>query len=164
VNDQIKASWNKTFPNQMYPGGLMETRMMMALEHFDSVVILYTFLGFVAIIMSISGLYSLVSLNLQKRTKELGIRKIMGAPLKHIVFQSGKLFLVVMLISFVIGSALGAVMVNAMMDSVWEYYVAVNMEIVCLAVLILACIAFATIAYKIRGVVMANPIDSLRHE
>lgn len=137
---------------------------MMALEHFDSVVILYTFLGLVAIIMSISGLYSLVSLNLQKRTRELGIRKIMGAPLRHIIYQSGKLFLVVMLISFVVGTALGTVMVNAMMDSVWEYYVAVNVEIISLAVLILACIAFATIAYKIKDVVVANPVDSLRHE
>ena len=164
VNDQIKTSWNKIFPNQIYPGRLMETRMMMALEHFDSVVILYTFLGLVAIIMSISGLYSLVALNLQKRTRELGIRKILGAPLKHLVYQSGKLFLLVMLIAFVIGSTLGAVMVNAMMDSVWEYYVAVNTEIVSLAVLILASIALATIAYKIRGVVVSNPVDSLRHE
>ncbi|NOT73540.1 MAG: FtsX-like permease family protein [Cyclobacteriaceae bacterium] len=164
VNDQIKTSWSKIFPTQLYPGRPMEERMMMALEHFDSVVILYTFLGLVAIIMSISGLYSLVSLNLQKRTRELGIRKIMGAPLRHIIYQSGKLFLVVMLISFVVGTALGTVMVNAMMDSVWEYYVAVNVEIISLAVLILACIAFATIAYKIKDVVVANPVDSLRHE
>ncbi len=164
VNDQIKASWAKIFPNQLYPGKLMETRMMMALEHFDSVVILYSFLGLVAIIMSISGLYSLVTLNLQKRTRELGIRRILGAPLRHIIFQSGKLFLVVMLISFVIGATLGAVMVNAMMDSVWEYYVAVNVKIVFLAIVILAGIALATIAYKIRGVVVSNPVDSLRHE
>jgi ABC-type antimicrobial peptide transport system permease subunit len=164
VNEQIKTSWGKLFPNQIYPGRLMESRMMMALEHFDSVVILYTFLGIVAIIMSISGLYSLVSLSLQKRTRELGIRKILGASLRHIVFQSAKLFLIVMLISFIVGSVLGAVMVNALMDSVWEYYVAVNAEVISLAVLILAVIALATIGYKIRSVAVANPVDSLRHE
>lgn len=164
VNEQVKASWTKLFPNQIYPGRLMETRMMMVLEHFDAVVILYSFLGMVAIIMSISGLYSLVALNLQKRTKELGIRKILGASLGHIIFQSGKLFLVVVSISVVIGSVLGTVMVNALMDSVWEYYVAVNAEILALAMVILAMIAVGTIAYKIRTVASANAVDSLRHE
>jgi ABC-type antimicrobial peptide transport system permease subunit len=61
-------------------------------------------------------LYSLVLLNLQKRTKELGMRKLLGASLGHIVVQSGKLFLIIVLISFVIGSLLGTIMVNALMD------------------------------------------------
>jgi putative ABC transport system permease protein len=164
VNDEIKASWNKMFPNELYQGRLMEARMMMALEHFDSVVILYTFLGMVAIVMSISGLYSLVSLNLQTRTKELGIRKILGAPLRHITFQASKLFIIVMVISFIVGISLGSVMVNALMDSVWEYYVAVDVKIITLAVLILTIIALCTIAFKIRSVVVSNPVDSLRHE
>jgi len=73
----------------------METNMTMTLEHFDSVVILYTFLGLVAIIMSVSGLYSLMSIHLQKRTKELGIRKILGASVSHIVIQSSRLFVII---------------------------------------------------------------------
>ncbi|MEJ0032792.1 MAG: ABC transporter permease [Bacteroidota bacterium] len=164
VNDQIKTSWNKVFPDQLYPGRLMESRMMMALEHFDSVVILYSFLGAVTLIMSISGLYSLVALNLQKRTKELGIRKILGAPLRNLVYHSGKLFFVIMSISFVVGAVLGSVMVNALMDSVWEYYVAVNSKVVLIAIGILTLIAIVTVAFKIRSVVIGNPTDSLRHE
>jgi putative ABC transport system permease protein len=164
VNDQIKESWKKIFPNSLYPGRLMEHDMVMALEHFDSVVILYTFLGLVAIIMSVSGLYSMVSLNLQKRTKELGIRKILGAPLPHIVLQSSKLFLIIMLISFVIGSLLGSVMVNGLMGSIWEYYVAINFTVLSLAIIILFTIAIATIGYKVRKVAVTNPVDSLRYE
>jgi putative ABC transport system permease protein len=164
VNDQIKEAWKKLFPNSLYPGRLMEQRMMMALEHFDSVVILYTFLGLVAIIMSVSGLYSLVSLNLQKRTKELGIRKILGAPLPHMVVQSSKLFIVIMVISFFVGSLLGSVMVNGLMGSIWEYYVAINLQVLALAITILFVIAVATIGYKIRKVTVTNPVDSLRYE
>lgn len=164
VNDQIKESWKKVFPNSLYPGRLMEHDMVMALEHFDSVVILYTFLGLVAIIMSVSGLYSLVSLNLQKRTKELGIRKILGAPLPHIVIQASRLFLIIMVISFVVGSLLGSVMVNGLMGSIWEYYVAINFQVLSLAIIILFVIAVATIGYKIRKVAVTNPVDSLRYE
>jgi ABC-type antimicrobial peptide transport system permease subunit len=164
LNAQLKQAWQKLFPTQLYPGRLMEYNMVMALEHFDSVVMLYTFLGIVAIIMSVSGLYSLVSLNLQKRTKELGLRKLLGASLGHIVVQSGKLFLMIMLISFLIGSLLGAIMVNAMMDSVWEYYEAVDVTVISLAVIILMGIALVTIGFKIRRVATANPVESLRYE
>ena len=142
----------------------MEHDMVMALEHFDAVVILYTFLGLVAIIMSVSGLYSLVSLNLQRRAKELGIRKILGASLPHMVVQASKLFLIIMLISFLIGSVLGSVMVNGLMSTIWEYYVAINLKVLSMSVIILFVIAIATIAYKIRTVVVDNPVDSLRHE
>lgn len=164
LNTQLKKSWQKLFPTQLYPGRLMEYNMVMALEHFDSVVILYTFLGLVAIIMSVSGLYSLVSLNLQKRTKELGLRKLLGASIGHIVVQSGKLFIIIMFISFVIGSLLGMIMVNALMDSVWEYYEAVDVTVISLAVITLMGIALATIGSKIRSVATANPVDSLRYE
>jgi putative ABC transport system permease protein len=164
LNTQFKKSWQKLFPTQLYPGKLMESRMVMALEHFDSVVVLYSFLGLVAIIMSISGLYSLISLNLQRRTKELGLRKLLGASISHIVVQSGKMFMVIMVISFITGSLLGTFMVNAMMDSVWEYYEAVDGLVITLAISILVCIAVATIGYKIKRVATANPVDSLRYE
>lgn len=164
VNVQIKEAWKKLFPNTLYNGGLMEENMMMALEHFDSVVILYTFLGIVAIIMSVSGLYSLISLNLQKRTKELGIRKIMGASLLNIVVQASKLFLIIMVVSCVTGSLLGSVMVNGLMGSIWEYYIAIDMKVLLLAIFILFTIAVTTIAYKIRKTAVTNPVKSLRYE
>ena len=164
VNEQIKESWTKIFPTTVYSGRLMEHDMVMALEHFDAVVILYTFLGLVAIILSVSGLYSLVSLNLQRRTKELGLRKILGASLPHMVVQASKLFLIIMVISFLVGSLLGSVMVNGLMSTIWEYYVAINVKVLSMAIMILLVIAVATIAYKIRTVVVDNPVDSLRHE
>jgi ABC-type antimicrobial peptide transport system permease subunit len=164
ANEEIKKEWKKLFPNQLYPGQFMEQRMVMVMEHFDGVVILYTFLGFVAIVMSVSGLYSLISLNLQKRTKELGIRKIMGAPLLHMIVQSSKLFIVIMIISCGVGSLLGSVMVNAMMDNIWEYYVAINFKVLSMASLILFAIAVTTIGVKVMKVSVRKPVESLRYE
>jgi len=164
VNDQIKSSWQKLFPNMLYTGRLMEQNMVMVMEHFDGVVILYTFLGLVAIVMSISGLYSLVSLSLQKRTKEFGIRKILGAPLTNIILHASKTFMVIMVISFLIGSLMGSVMVNSLMDTVWEYYVAINAEVLTLAISILVLIGISTIGLKIIRVARSNPADALRYE
>lgn len=164
TNQQIKAEWKKLFPATLYPGRLMEERMVMAMEHFDAVVIIYTFLGIVAIIMSVSGLFGLMSIHLQKRTKEIGVRKILGASTPHILFDLSKLFLVVMSISFVLGSLMGATMVNALMKSVWEYYVAVNPAVLTMAVAILMTIATVTIYSIVARATRANPADALRYE
>ncbi|HYG03834.1 MAG TPA: FtsX-like permease family protein, partial [Chryseosolibacter sp.] len=164
VNEEIKAVWKKLYPNTLYTGALMEEDMLMALEHFDNVVILYTFLGAIAILMSVSGLYSMVSLNLQKRTKEFGIRKILGAPLRNIVFHASKVFVVIMVVAFVLGSFAGTFMVNKLMDTVWEYYVAVGFKIVFTGITILFSIACATVAYKILSVSRTNPAESLKYE
>ena len=78
--------------------------------------------------------------------------------------QASRLFLIIMVISFVIGSLLGSVMVNGLMGSIWEYYVAINFQVLALAITILFVIAIATIGYKIRKVAVTNPVDSLRYE
>jgi len=164
ADQQLKKAWQQLFPTQLYPGRLMEYNMVMALEHFDSVVILYTFLGLVAIIISVSGWYSLVSLHLQKRTKELGLRKLLGASIAHMIAQSGKMFFILLLIACALGSVMGTLMVNAMMNSVWEYYEAVNVIVLSLAITILLLIAIITIGFKIKEVVLINPVESLRYE
>ena len=164
VNNQIREEWKKLFPTSLYTGRLMEERMVMAMEHFDNVIILYTFLGIVAIIMSISGLYSLVALNLQKRTKELGIRKVLGAPLYAIILQASKLFLVIMTISFVTGSLAGSLLVNALMNNIWEYYEAIDVTVLSVSVVALFLIATMTVAMRIFRVSTTNPVESLRYE
>jgi putative ABC transport system permease protein len=164
VNDQIRADWKKLFPNTLYTGRLMEEHMVMAMEHFDNVIILYTFLGIVAIIMSISGLYSLVSLNLQKRTKELGIRKVLGAPLPNVILQASRLFLIVMTVSFVLGSLAGSFMVNALMNNIWEYYEAIDPIVLSTSVITLFLIATVTVGLKIYRVSTTNAVESLRYE
>jgi putative ABC transport system permease protein len=164
VNNEIKTVWKKLFPNTLYTGSLMEEDMVMALEHFDNVVILYTFMGAVAILMSVSGLYSMVALSLQKRTKEFGIRKILGAPLGNIVLQASKLFIVIMVVAFVLGSLAGTFMVNKLMDTVWEYYVSVGFKIIFTAISVLFTIACITVSYKIFSVGKTNPAESLKYE
>lgn len=67
-------------------------------------------------------------------------------------------------VSFVIGSLLGSVMVNGLMGSIWEYYVAINFTVLSLAIITLFVIAIATIGCTIRKVVSTNPVDSLRYD
>ena len=74
------------------------------------------------------------------------------------------MFVMIMLIAFVTGSLLGTVLVDKMMGSVWEYYEAVDVSVLSIAVSTLFLIATVTIGHKIRGVTVSNPVDALRHE
>ena len=164
VNKQVKANWAKLFPNTLYRGRLMEEFMTIPLEHFTGVIKLYTFMGAVSILMSVSGLFSLVSLHLQKRTKELGIRKVMGAPLANILLHSSKLFLIILFVSCVLGSLAGSMMVNGMMSSIWEYYEAINFSVLASAILLMIGICLVTVSIKIVKNSLAKPVDALRYE
>lgn len=82
----------------------------------------------------------------------------------NIILHASKAFLIIMMLSFVLGSLMGSLMVNRLMDSVWEYYEAINAEVLTLAISILVVIATATIGVMIMRVAKANPAESLRHE
>ena len=114
--------------------------------------------------MSVSGLYALVSLNLQRRTKELGIRKILGASTVTIAYEAGKLLIIVLVISFMVGSIFGSFMVNKMMDGVWEYYVATDFRVIAFAFLSIFSIALIAVATQLVNVIVSNPSESLRHD
>jgi putative ABC transport system permease protein len=164
VDVAIQLAWRKLFPNTLYNGEPMEAEMAAAMEHFDNVVVLYTFLGLVALVMSMSGLYSLISLHLQKQTKELGVRKILGASFSSILLRSSALFFAIIGISFVLGTLAGSFMVNKLMDNIWEYYEAIDSVVIATAGLLIFVISGVTVFAKIRHVVKTNPVDSLRYE
>jgi hypothetical protein len=59
---------------------------------------------------------------------------------------------------------MGSLMVNKLMDTVWEYYVATNFTVISLAMIILMTISLGTIGFQIRRATVSNPADALRHE
>ena len=109
-------------------------------------------------------MYNLVSLDIIRRTKEIGIRKIQGAPVPLIMFIVSRKFLIVLLISSVLGCAGGYKMSIMMMDSIWDYFVEINTVTLLLAASIMIVATMATIAYKIVVASKRNPVESLRYE
>jgi hypothetical protein len=80
------------------------------------------------------------------------------------MLQASRMFLIIMFFSFVIGAAGGSFLVNKMMDTVWEYYEAVDVVVLVLSISILFLISVMTVALKIFSVSVTNPVESLRYE
>jgi putative ABC transport system permease protein len=123
------------------------------------------FLNFalLAIFISCLGLLGLASYSTMQRTKEIGIRKVMGASVTGIVNLLSRDFLILILISFLIAAPLaGFGMHNWLKD--FAYRIDIGWWIFVLAGLLAVVIALATISFQAIRAAYANPVKSLRTE
>jgi len=109
-------------------------------------------------------MYNLVSLDVLRRTKEMGIRKIQGASVALIMYMVSKKFLIVLLIASVIGCTGGYYLSLSLMDSIWDYFVDIKAGMLISAVVILFGATVLTIVWKIWRAALKNPVDTLRYE
>jgi ABC-type antimicrobial peptide transport system permease subunit len=122
------------------------------------------FLAIAATLLSLIGMYNLVSLDVIRRTKEMGIRKIQGASVPLIMYLVARKFLIVLIIASVLGCLGGYYMSNMLMDSIWDYFVEIKPGVLILAASIMFMATIITIVFKIGRAALRNPVDSLRYE
>jgi ABC-type antimicrobial peptide transport system permease subunit len=164
LNDQIKKEWEGLVPNSPYNGMLQSKAFDNSVETNSNILKIFNFLTVVGIFLSIVALYTLISLNILKRTKEVGIRKALGASSVSINNMIGKPFFIMLLIASVIGGAGGYFMSSMLLDSIWQIHIIINIVSILLPVLIMLLISYFTLSTKVFYVLTKNPIGSLRYE
>ena len=120
-------------------------------------------LAILAIIISCLGLFGLASYAAERRTKEVGIRKVMGASLQNLVLMLSKDFLKYVLIAALIALPLAWFSVHKWLQD-YAYRINISWWIFLVAVLVAMLIAFATISFQAIKAAIANPVKSLRTE
>jgi ABC-type antimicrobial peptide transport system permease subunit len=109
------------------------------------------------------GLYGLVAFAAAQRTKEVGIRKVLGASLADIILLFSKEFALLITIAFVIAAPVGYYLMNNWLQN-FAYQVNIGTNIFVIAIVSSFFIAACTIAYQSVKAAMANPVKSLRTE
>ena len=164
VLDFIGEKWKTQGTNQIFGGRMQEDLMQEEKDINGSILKVNMFLAIVATLMSLVGMFNLVSLDILRRTKEVGIRKIQGAPVPLLMFLLSKKFLIILLIASLLGCAGGYYISVALMDSIWDYFVKVGAGILLSAAIIMIIATILTLAFRIIRAAMKNPVDSLRYE
>ena len=164
VLDYLRETWVKMIPNYPFDGMYQEDTLEEEKAINRSIKQLYIFLAIAATLLSMIGLYTLVSLGILNRTKEIGIRKVMGSPIPRIWLVLSKGFLINLAISSVIGCVGGYYLSLMMLDSIWEYWLDFNAGIYIYSVLIILAMTMATITGKIYQAALQNPVSCLRYE
>ncbi len=164
INDFMEAQWKEVFPNSLYNGQLIDEALQETNDINKNVTTMFGFLGFFAALMTGIGLYTLVSLNIVKRMKEIGVRKVLGASVGNIAGVINFEFIINLLVATLIGGSLGYFGSNALMDSIWEYYLELNTASLLISISIMVVVAMLAVGYKTVATAMLNPTKTLRDE
>lgn len=164
VNAQMETEWKKVFPNRLYNGRYLDEIMMEAITVNNNIVQIFAFLGIVALLLSATGLYTLVSLNIIKRMKEIGVRKVLGASVSNITRVINTEFVVMLLISSAMGCALSYFAVDFLMSTIWDYYLPASAITLISSVVVLFSVSAGVVGYKIFSAASMNPVNTLRVE
>jgi putative ABC transport system permease protein len=164
VLDYLRETWVKMIPNYPFEGMYQEDTLQEEKAINRSIKQIYIFLAIVATVLSMIGLYTLVSLSILNRTKEIGIRKVMGSPVLRIWLVLSKGFLINLAISSLIGCVGGYYLSLMMLDSIWDYWLDFTPGIYIYSVLIILAATAATITGKVYQAALQNPVNCLRYE
>lgn len=164
ILDFMKLKWKEQGTNFIFGGRVQEELMQEEREINDSILKINIFLAIAATILSLIGMYNMVSLDVIKRTKEIGIRKVQGAPVHTLMYVISKKFIVVLILASLIGCIGGYFLSVSLLDSIWDYFVDVRPGMLVISAAILVIATIATILYRIASAAMRNPVVSLRYE
>ncbi|HMP98831.1 MAG TPA: ABC transporter permease [Cyclobacteriaceae bacterium] len=164
VNAYMESEWKKLFPNRVYNGWFMDQNLAQATIINNNIVKMFLFLGLVAMMLSATGLFTLVSLNIIRKMKEIGVRKVLGASVSNIARKVNTEFFVILAIAALLGSAAGYFLVDALMDQIWDYYQPATVITFIIAVILMFVISALTVGMKIYRAASMNPVNTLRDE
>lgn len=164
INKFMEAKWKILFPEKMYIGKYMDEAMIEADTVNKNLVKMFAFLGLVALMLSVTGLFTLVSLNIIKKMKEIGVRKVLGASTWSITAVVNREFVIILLISSVGGGFLGYALSSLFMESIWDYYQKVSFTSMVISAMILIVASVISLGYKLYKTTRLNPSHVLRNE
>lgn len=164
-DDYLAQKWSELIPNRPSRIEIHEESVLgEAKEINQHIVTIFLFLSIIAVILSGIGLFTLVSINIQSRTKEIGVRKVLGASIAKITALINRPFLIIVSIGAVLGSVGAFLLTGPLMDMIWTYHMQINVLSVLIPVVLILLVSFLSISAKVVKAAKRNPVESLRYE
>jgi putative ABC transport system permease protein len=158
-----QSFWRKMDPNEPFEYTFLDSDFQ---KHYDEDNRLAALVGYatgIAIFISCLGLFGLAAFSAEQRTKEIGIRKVLGASAGGIVTLLSADFMKLVLLAVVLGSPIGWWASHRWLQD-FAYRTDVPWTIFALTTATALAIAFATISFQALRAATARPVDSLRNE
>jgi putative ABC transport system permease protein len=159
----IKKLWEDTYPQYAYNGYFLDENIAQFYKQENQMALVYKIFAFIAIFISCLGLYGLVSFMAVQRTKEVGVRKVLGASIFNIVLLFSKEFMALIAISFVIAMPVAWYMMSDWLQH-FAYRIPLTAGVFVTAIGSSMLLAWLTVGYKALKAALVNPVKSLRSE
>jgi ABC-type antimicrobial peptide transport system permease subunit len=161
--DQVQKTFTEIYPTYMYDRVFFDERIEAFYENEAITSRLFKIFSLLAIIISCLGLYGLVSFMAVQKTKEIGVRKVLGASVKSIVYLFSREFTILIGLAFFIAAPVGYYLMREWLSGFY-YHTNIGWDVFVIAIIISVIIAWITVSYKAIKAAIANPVKSLRTE
>ncbi len=163
VLDYLEGEWAQLRPDYPFEPIFVDEGFNRQYEAEAKVKTIFTFFSALAILISILGLLGLVTFATEQRTREIGIRKVMGAETGNILLLLGKDFLKLVAVGFVIAVPISWFGMNSWLED-FAYKTGITWTIFLWAGLIAGVIAAVTVTSQTLKAAWANPVKSIKSE
>jgi ABC-type antimicrobial peptide transport system permease subunit len=159
----IERAWSAAFPEYLFDSEFLDERIEELYEQERRVEFLFRVFASTAILIGCIGLFGLVSFVAARKTKEIGIRKVLGASAASIVGLFSKEFARLILIAFCAAAPAGYFAMDAWLQD-YAYRISIGPGIFLGALGAIVVITALTIGFRALRAAAANPVESLRYE
>ncbi|MBL7848836.1 MAG: ABC transporter permease [Cyclobacteriaceae bacterium] len=163
LREQVTMAWKKHFPNTIVDTKFADEALNSQYESEQRFSRIFVIFSTLSLAIACVGLFALVSYSVECRTKEIGIRKVLGATVSGIVMMLSRDFLLLILIASVIAIPAGYYFMNEWL-SAFAYHTELDPLIFITATMFVLAVAWATISARSAKAAVLNPVDSLRNE
>jgi putative ABC transport system permease protein len=160
---QVKDIFNKVYGNYPVSSGFIDEDIAHLYASEQQMGKLFNVFSVLSVIVSCLGLFGLATFAMQRRFKEIGVRKVLGASVTGIVNMLSKDFLKLVALAALIAYPAAWWVMHSWLQN-FAYHITLSWSVFILAGVLAVVIAFLTISYQAIKAAMANPVKSLRSE
>ncbi len=163
ISTKIENVWNDMFPNKEFNSYFLDSDFNEMYESEERTGKLSTYFAILAIIISCLGLFGLVSYATEQRSKEIGIRKVLGASIPRLFMLLTADFTRLVVISLIIAVPVSWYVMNSWLES-YAYRANISAWVFIISAMVAMFIAFVTVSYQSIRASITNPVNALRNE
>ena len=160
---RIDKEWSALYPNLLFQYEFLDDHIATFYRQEQKVYTAFRLFSCIAILIGCLGLYGLIAFATLQRTREVGIRKVLGATVPDILFLFGREFIWLILLAFLFAGPVAWLAMHSWLDN-FAYRIGIGWGTFLFSICASFLIAAFTISYKSIAAALANPIRSLRTE
>ncbi len=159
----IEKAWSATFPEFVFSYQFLDERIAGFYAEEQKRSQLFRAFSVIAIFIGGLGLFGLISFMAAQKTKEIGVRKVLGASVQNILLLFSREFAALIGVAFVLAAPAAYFVMQSWLNN-YPYRIALGLSVFGLALGVTLAIAAVTIGYRAFKAASANPVEALRYE
>jgi hypothetical protein len=165
IQKYLEKVWKELYPTKPFESRFQEDLVLAGSRELNgNLEKIFLFITLLGGLLSASGIFALASLNVAKRTKEIGIRKALGASVNNIVGLLNREFTIILIIAAILGSVGGYYLTGELLGQIYKYHIPVGIVPVILCAVVIFGIGILTTSATIFKAAKTNPVETLRSE